>query len=869
MLSPRVFLIAGAALAILGGIGLLAGALVLRPYRLRAAEYDLAEVRKVETESVVYDRNGEVLGSLFTENRRPVSLDGLPNHLLQAVIATEDSRFYEHGGVDLTGILRAAISNMQAGRIAQGASTITQQLARQTFEMRELSYRRKLTEMYLAIRIEDEYSKSEILQHYLNLVYFGNGFYGIESAAQGYFGKRAAELSLSESAVLSGMIKRPNAYNPFKDIALTTGSRNRSLERMYDLGMITEEVYADAVAEPVTALLASMRTGKGLHIMAEIRRRLDQIFADSTESRDGIRIYTTIDANLERKLRDSISRRLTQYEKAAAREGGDTTGREGTLEAAGVIIRNSTGELLASVGGRNFGRSEFDRAFRAKRAMGTAFTPFVYAAAIEKGIDPYAQVLDAPLDNREVMIGALEGIVGEWGAEDPDNEYQGNISGWKAIVSSKNSATVRLGQKVGTDEVLQFAAKAGITSELRNAPSTFLGQAEVSPAELTLAYSTFPNRGLRAEKIKIIFKVVNENEEIIYEDSAMPVQVTAMKPLTAGHVHSALVSALERGTGATSIKDLGLAHMPAGGKTGTAYNFTDAWFLGYNSEVTCGVWAGYDNPQTIGPGAYGGVLALPVWVDGMNASIEKYPPDQVPPPPLTEPVFVCDYSGKKSMDYCTESRLVPAVSDEPIFIACAHRVHLPAGQAGILEPCTYHSADDMPEGSKIASLSPGRSLRAMRGSVPPVYPKSPTLVGDDPYGSRFAVQVQRAVAVIPEPEAVSAPEVLELPVEAGAEGDYEFMPAAKPPAPGGEIRRAVPVRPSLPLGGWPEEEVPRARPVPAYPPPPPPPPLPAPPPGEEGPLPRARPVPVLPPPGPVVVPAVPVEEPESTGTLPP
>lgn len=758
LLSPRFLLISFTVCLTLAAFGVITAYVILTPYKEKADAYDLAEVRKVETASVVYDRNGEVLGSLFTENRRPIPIEDLSESLVYAVLATEDTRFFDHGGVDLTGMLRAAVMNFREKRIAQGASTITQQLARQTFEMREISYERKITEIFLALRIEEAYSKTEILQHYLNLIYFGNGFYGIESAALGYFGKPASDLSISESAILAALIKRPNAYNPFKSIELTTGARDRTLTSMRDQGYITRREYEDALAEPVTALDPSLRSGKGLHIMGEIRRRLDQIFADRTGSREGFQVYTSIDARLEQTLRRSVSERLAAIEQTGTLEGKSAAIPEKQpLEAAIVMVRNDTGELLASVGGRNFGRSEFDRAFNARRMMGTSFTPFIYAAAVECGVDPYAEVLDAPLDNREVMIGAIEGIVGEWGAEDYDNQYEGPISAWKAIVSSKNAATVRLAKMLDREKAIELVRRAGFTSELRVAPSSILGQTEVSPAELTLAYTSFANGGKRPERIRIIRKVVDEQGRVVYEDQAAQNQVEVMSPLTAGHVHSALSSVLEKGTGETSVRELGLVHMPAGGKTGTAYNFTDAWFLGYTSEVTCGVWVGHDRPEPIGEGAFGSVLALPVWVDVMNAAFETNSPDQIEPPEGTERVFVCDYTGMAQTENCIEPRAIPGISGAPVYVSCTHKAYFPFNRLEKLVPCPRHSNNQVPEGARIMTSRDSGPSRTATLAVRPIIPLSQTLVGNDPFGTLVPdppsqPAIRATPVMIPEPD---------------------------------------------------------------------------------------------------------------------
>jgi len=626
-------------------------------YSARAAEFDLSQIEQMESASVLYDRGGEIFGQIFIQNRRPIPYDAMPLNLIDAVIAAEDNRFYSHKGVDYMGIVRAALANYRAGEITQGASTVTQQLARNSFELRERTYKRKLVEIYRAERIEEVYDKQKIMELYLNRVYFGGGLYGAEAAARGYFGVPARDMTIGQSAMLAGLLKSPNGLSPWNDPEAAKNARNFVLKRMRELGLISRSQYEQASSAP---LIVRRRTNpfKVSYAVDYVRQQAIKALGYDKAMLGGYRIHTTLDNEMQRAAEHAVKDRLRRFEAMPDYEHEtfddfDARFRELTkdlapglavpnaptpeyLQAAVVAYQNDTGGILTMVGGRDFEHSEYDRAYMAKRPSGTAFTPLVLAAAVENGMYPGQIVQDSALDNRYVGIGGSSGILGEWGVEQAENEYEGGIPAREAIVRGKNAATMRIGFEMGLEPLHEFAAKVGIETELRDFNNAFLGASEVPLTELTLAYTAFPNGGKRPREPFIIERI---------EDAEGKVLVDAVSPATAYQVHTALEEALSIGTGSVGYKEYGLKDFPAGGKTGTAYDFEGALFVGYDSEVTCGVWVGFDKPKRIFRGAFGKDLALPIWIDVMHASLDDFPPQRFERPNDLREVIVSRSTG--------------------------------------------------------------------------------------------------------------------------------------------------------------------------------------------------------------------------------
>src|SRR5438270_949279 len=614
---------------------------------VEAAAFDLSKLEQMESASVILDRSDKIFGQIYVENRETIPYEQLPRDLVNAVISVEDASFYQHHGYAISGILRATFKNLVAGHVRQGASTITQQLARNSFALKGKTFRRKLLEIFVARRIEDNFNKQKIMELYLNRIYFGGGLYGAEAAARGYFGKSAHELSLSECATLAGMIKSPNRLSPWTDKAASRDARNYALTRMHDLGLIDSSNCAAAQAQDL--VIGNRQNAQGQNYAVDyIRQQVINAVGWDRAMNEGFRIHTTVDGELQKVAEESLRKNLdkagqhpgyvhqTHAEYAAsfrqAKSNGTASAQPAPeyLQGAVIGLNNETGGILVLVGGRDFEHNQYNRALQAKRPAGTAMLPFVYATAFEQGMFPGTLVEDSPLDNRAVMIGGMTGILGEWGPESADNRYEGAMTARQALAKSKNGATVRIGTDAGLDEVLQLCRTAGIRSTLRPYPATLLGSSEVTLAELALAYTIFPNGGSRPIAPHILERIEEKDGTVWHAQRESSSRQNVIKPETAYEVHSCLVDALESGTGKAAHSQYGLKKIPGvAGKTGTTYDFTDAFFAGYDSNFTCAVWAGFDKPQKIYRGAFGHELAMPVWTDIMNAAAEHYPPREI------------------------------------------------------------------------------------------------------------------------------------------------------------------------------------------------------------------------------------------------
>ncbi len=731
----------------------------------QASSYDLSKLEQMESASVILDRNDKIFGQIYVENRETVPYDQLPRNLVNAVVSMEDNKFYTHNGYDLMGIARAALKNLTAGHVRQGASTITQQLARNSYSLKARTFRRKLLEIFLARRIEGHFSKQKIMELYLNRIYFGGGLYGAEAAARGYFGKSARSLSLTECALLAGLIKSPNKLSPWTDREASRESRNVVLARMRDLGFITPEQCSSAQSEDV--ITGTRQNARGqTYAVDYIRQQVIAAVGWDRALNEGFRIHTTIDGDLQKVAEESLKAHLDQAEKhpgynhqtyaeyaaefnKARKDEGKAPGPPDYLQGAVIAVDNKTGGILALVGGRDFEHNQYDRALQAKRPAGTAMTPFVFATAFSEGYYPGTVVEDSALDNRAVMIGGTTGILGEWGPENPNNRYEGPITAREALAKSKNSATIRLGMKPGVDDVIQLCHNAGIHSELRPFPATFLGTSEVTLAELALAYTIFPNEGWRPNSMHILDRIDDKDGNVVWQAEEDSSRKTVLKPPIAYEVHSCLVDALKSGTGEAAEKEYGLKNFPAAGKTGTAYDFTDALFAGYDSVLTCAVWAGFDKPQKIYRGAFGSEIALPVWVDIMNASIGRYRPQEIPKPSGLQTVEICAKSGLLATDKCYDTVTTPTgetVHHRTTYRELATKEQMPT------EPCNVHGdmrsriVRDLPQ-----AQWPRAALAIDTNQVQPVAVQGPTVLADnDPYHAVHSTDV-------PKPETTPTP----------------------------------------------------------------------------------------------------------------
>ena len=801
--------------------------MVVSQLQTAAATFDLNRLEQMESASVIVDRNDKIFGQIYVENRETVPYDQLPRDLINAVVAVEDAKFYRHRGYDVLGIGRAMLKNLVSGRVRQGASTITQQLARNSFALKERTFRRKLLEIFLARRIEDHFGKQKIMELYLNRIYFGAGLYGAEAAARGYFGKHARDMSLAECAALAGLIKSPNRLSPWSDRQASREARNYALGRMRDLRLIDNERYSRATAEEM--VIGNRQNAQGQNYAVDyIRQQVINAVGWNRAMNEGFRIRTTMDGDLQKVAEESLRRSLenaernpeyqhqtyadyaANFKKAKSNGALPTQPPPEYLQGAVIGLDNESGGILVLVGGRDFEHNQYNRALQARRPAGTAMLPFVYAAAFENGAYPGTVVDDSPLDNRAVMIGGTTGILGEWGPESAENRYEGSMTARQALAKSKNGATVRAGMQAGLDNVLQLCRNAGMRSPLRPYPATFLGSSEVTLAELALAYTTFPNGGIRPGLPHVLERIEEKDGTLVWDAKRQQDRQSVIKPETAYEVHSCLVDALENGTGKAARAQFGLKKFPAAGKTGTAYDFTDALFAGYDSNFTCAVWAGFDKPQKIYRGAFGRELALPVWVEIMNAAVDKYKPREIKRPSILREVEICSRSGLLATDRCYDNVTGAGgyeVHKRTTYTEIAAPSQMPT------EPCNVHgdlTARLSRESSENDSDLPRAQLAIDVSNIRPVSLKAPTLLADkDPYNS---VNATAKPQVEPEPSTA----VEEAKIDNATEPP-RAVPVNPPSAVPAELPRALPATStrSVPINPPRAEPInsPRAEPV--------------------------------------------------------
>jgi len=758
-----------------GFVGLIAagvGGLALKShYEEKSLIYDLSSLAQLERSSMIYDREGEEIGSFYVmENRRPVAFADVPKHFIDALVAEEDSRFWEHDGVDYMGILRAVRATLLVGRVHQGASTITQQLARQGFGMaNQKTLDRKFTEIFLARRIEREFNKQQILELYLNRIYFGRGFYGVNAAALGYFGRPINDVALEEGAVLAGLIKAPNRCSPLNSITEATQARNHVLNRMLAENYLTPADHARYKAMEIKLSPGRIQGVTG-YVQTEVREKLIELIGYEQTIGGGYRVFTTIDSGLQKAAEESLRVRLADMEKLSPSYRHETpdqyrrkleaflaTGktiddkeapRPAYLQGALIALDNENGAILSLVGGRNFSHSQYNRVLQSRRPTGSAFLPFVYGAAFENGAYPGTRLKDAPLDNTRVMIGAITGILGEWGSEDADTGYGGDINARRALAMSRNGSTVRLGSEVGLAKVQDFARRAGIQSPLKNENKAFLGHSEASPAEMALAYSGFLNQGVRPAQLHLVTKIEDHEGKVIYASKAAqapPVRTT--DEFTAYQVNSCLQQALREGPGADATTTHGLADIPAAGKGGTHSSFTDLWFAGGTSRVTCAVWVGLDKPATIFENAFSRQVALPIWCDFIRGADAVFPGKLADPPPGGESMEVCTRSGLRATDNCYETQPDPGTGRLRFVRTTYREIIRPSYK--VTDSCQFHAQrpDGSPSAEAAAPLAAeptpiiNPKAAAVAANTEAVVVLAPVLIGGhDPYQAVHATK---------------------------------------------------------------------------------------------------------------------------------
>jgi penicillin-binding protein 1A len=623
-------------------------------YAIWASTFDMEAVKEMPSRSTVYDIDGKIYSRLQGENRIVVPLSKVSKHFVDALLAREDARFYTHRGVDPIGVVRAMIRNIAAGSSRQGASTLTQQLARNSFPERigqKKSAHRKLLEAFVASRIEQRYEKDEILEHYLNRIYFGAGVYGIEAASQVYFGKTAENLSLGEAAMIAGVIRAPSYSSPLQHPDRALKARDVVLARMVDAEKITAEQAEAAKKAKLTVARKRRLQAQVNYAMDAVDRDLNILLTDAQRAEGGLKVYTTIDPALQTRAEQVVDEQLKKVESrsgyghpkksAFSDEQRDEEAGTPYLQGSVVVIDNKSGGIRALVGGRDYAESKYNRALMAQRQVGSTFKPFVYAAAYSRGMLPGSGVDDGPISEGEIQ-GASN-----WTPENSDGTYKGVLAAEQGLIQSRTTMSLRLGEPAGFGDSARVAGAVGIR-EMPQQPAVYLGAFESTLAAITSAYTVFPNNGLRRQSY-IIERIDDAAGDVIYR--AAHVEAPVLDPGVSWAVNSALTKVMQKGTGA-SARSLGWTR-PAAGKTGTTNDYRDAWFIGYTSSLTCGVWVGLDKPQRIAAKGYGSTLALPIWVGVMSdAGPKRYPTAAFKPAvPLVE-VTVCGRSNEIATSAC-------------------------------------------------------------------------------------------------------------------------------------------------------------------------------------------------------------------------
>jgi 1A family penicillin-binding protein len=606
--------------------------------------------------TTVFDDADRLAFTIYKEQRIDVPLSDVSPNLTKAITSIEDQRFFEHHGFDVVRIVSAALANVRHNRRAQGGSTITQQLARQSFLTPNKSYRRKLQELILAARLERLYTKQQILELYFNKVYFGDGLYGVEAASRGYFGKHASQVTVAEAALLAGLVKSPSSYAPTVSLERAVARRNTVLQAMLENGAIDRATYQSAHGTK-PALHDTLREEEphGQYFKEQVRQELVNRFGWQRVYQGGLRVFSTIDMPMQIAAEAAIANQIETIEgrraawqarRAAARhkEGKPVADEPSdTLQAALIALEPDTGQVRAMVGGRDFDASHFNRAVQAHRQPGSAFKPFVYAAALEAGFTP-ATVLDH-LDDP---------IATPQGAWTPEDEHSAapTMSLRTALRTSSNRAAVRLLQEVGIPRTVQYAKTMGV-GDVPSVPSLALGSGEVTLQQMTAAYAAFVNHGQVPEP-SLIRRVEDLDGQVLYK--AEKTAIRAISDSTAFLMSTMLADVINAGTG-NRARALGFT-LPAAGKTGTTNDFNDAWFIGFTPKLVAGVWVGFDQPRTILPNGFAAEMAVPAWAKFMKAATLHDKPEWLSPPAGVTSAKVCRLSGLLATDGCDDVEVI-------------------------------------------------------------------------------------------------------------------------------------------------------------------------------------------------------------------
>jgi penicillin-binding protein 1A len=582
-------------------------------------------------------------------------LNEVPDLVRKAVLASEDRRFYGHWGINLTAMVRAFVSNVKARGVTQGASTITQQLARNLFLDQSRTLERKLKEIVLAVRLEHSFSKDEILELYLNRIYFGDGAYGVQAAARRYFGKELKDLTASEAAMIAGLPANPSAFSPVRHPEAAVGRRNRVLKAMRGQGFLDAGAYEAAVATPIEIRRGASVSGEAPYFLEYVRLQLMERYGSRGVYHGGMHIHTSLDLRLQRAAERAVELGTAQIEEehiyretfdsfreSQERQEGD--GRTPYLQAALVAVEPQTGQILAMVGGRSWEDSRFNRAVQARRQPGSAFKPFIYAAAIRSGRRSNDIIIDEPVS---YPMGHLASM-GRWAPHNFKNKFEGAMTLRHALARSINIPSVKLLAELGPRTVVDFAHDCGISGEIPPYLSIALGTSEVTPLEIAAAYGAFDNFGILVQPTSIT-RIEDRIGRLIQESK--PASSEALDEKTSAVVTTMMRAVFDRGTASPSRSKMNFLS-PAAGKTGTTDDYTDAWFIGFVPRCVCAVWVGFDTKRTLGGGMTGAKAALPIWTDFMKDYVALFGEEDFTTPDGVVVVRTCDTTGRLASSGC-------------------------------------------------------------------------------------------------------------------------------------------------------------------------------------------------------------------------
>jgi penicillin-binding protein 1A len=629
---------------------------------------DLPSLTKLENidpalATKVYSEDGEVIESFYQKNRTITPFNRFPDELIACLLATEDRRFYDHWGVNVLSVLRSFYVNLTYFEIVEGSSTLTMQLSRNLYFGLERTWARKIKETLTTIQIERTYSKKEIIEMYLNIMFFGSNSYGVQAASRRFFSKDVEELKVEECALLVGVLQAQTLYNPLNNPERAIKRRDEVLGNLVEIGYISKTKHDSLVAIPLQLDPSSQKDKIAPYFTEYVRQQLNQL-QDSLNVNvyeDGLRVYTTLNTKIQQYMNNAIAKRMPILQERVLRKreikrfkkqivdslGSDSLFKEmTTVQIAFVCLDPSNGHILGLVGGRDFEKYKFNRATQAPRQPGSAFKPFVYTAAIDNGYSPADEFLNQPF----VEIND-DGT--RWTPHNYDNTVSGYMSLREAQRRSKNLVTIRLIREITPRLVAGYAKRMGISTRIRAVSSLALGTSEVKPIELVSAYGVFSNNGVHVKPISII-KIEDKTGNVIYRNRSIGREV--LSPETTQIMNSMLQDVINHGTGYAARRDFEFYEV-AGGKTGTTNDHTDAWFVGFTPHLASGVWVGFDDPSlTLGPGETGATSALPFWATFMKSVYDSldFPIKKFAESPNVVKIKICKSSKKLITNYCPE-----------------------------------------------------------------------------------------------------------------------------------------------------------------------------------------------------------------------